>query len=172
MTVTRLETERLILRAPAPRDAEAYIAFFGSDRAASIGGPQTRAEAWVNFATELGHWGLRGYGMFTLTHQGSDDAVGLIGPWNPEGWPETEIGWLIFDARLEGKGYAHEAARACVDHAWHTLNWPSVVSYIGAGNTRSIALAQRLGAQLDETAAKPGDWAQVWRHPKPSQVAA
>ncbi|MGO4333335.1 GNAT family N-acetyltransferase [Labrys sp. KB_33_2] len=39
--------------------------------------------------------------------------VGRVGPWQPEGWPGTEIGWALYRSHW-GKGYATEAAARCV----------------------------------------------------------
>ena len=47
--------------------------------------------------------------------------------------------------------YAAEACRRAIDVAKHTLNAPSLVSYIDPANTPSIKLAQRLGAFHDDT---------------------
>ncbi|RVT85811.1 N-acetyltransferase [Rhodobacteraceae bacterium CCMM004] len=170
-----LTTERLTLRAPAPRDADAFIRFFTSERSRFVGGPKTPREAWNFFGTEIGHWALRGYGLFTVTRTGEDRALGMVGHWFPLGWAETEIGWLIFDAADEGTGIAREAAAACVAHAWGPLGWTSVVSYIDHGNDRSVALAEKLGARLDPDAPQPatskGETVLVYRHPRPESVA-
>ncbi|MEL6197391.1 MAG: GNAT family N-acetyltransferase, partial [Pseudomonadota bacterium] len=143
--IPTLETERLILRAPLPRDAEASIGFMMSERSKFVGGPQTRNKAWRSFALEIGHWVLRGFGMWTVTLKGDDRALGIVGCWYPEGWPEKEIGWTLLE-EAEGKGITQEAALAARAHAYGTLGWPTAVSYIDHGNDRSIALAERLGA--------------------------
>ena len=161
-----LKTERLILRRPKAADADAFMAFFATRRAQYVGGPMTPRQAWDFFGTELGHWDIRGFGMFTVTEKGSDAALGIVGHWYPWGWPETEVGWVLFDAASEGKGYASEAARACVDHAWNALNWTSVVSYIAPENAASVKVAERLGARLDPQAVqpKPETPCLVYRH--------
>lgn len=163
-----LTTERLILRAPAPRDAEAFVAYYGSDRSRFTGGPMQARQAWNFFGTEIGHWVINGFGMFVVTYKDDDTALGIVGHWCPLNWPETEIGWVLFDGANEGKGIAAEAARACVDHAWNVLGWDSIVSYIAPENAASIALAERLGARHDPDAAVPSpDWpCHVYRHPK------
>ena len=168
-----IATERLSLRAPVPSDAQAFVAFYGTDRARFVGGPMAPGPAWRFFGTEIGHWALRGFGMFTVLRKGEDTPLGIVGHWYPHGWPETEIGWVIFDPDLEGTGIAHEAAKACVDHAWTALGWSEVVSYIDHGNDRSVALAKRLGATLDETAPTPSvdKPCYVYRHPKPDAKA-
>ena len=102
------------------------------------------------------------------TPQGGDHAIGMVGPWYPEGWPEQELGWSLFGAESKGVGLAAEAARAVRRHVYTTLNWPTAVSYSAAANARSIALATRLGASLESTATAPGrDGRLVFRHPGP-----
>jgi RimJ/RimL family protein N-acetyltransferase len=92
----------------------------------------------------------------------------MTGPWFPEGWPEQEIGWSLWSAEAEGRGFALEAAQAARGYAYGDLGWPTAVSYIRPENRRSIALAQRLGAVLDPDAATPDDSDDlVYRHPAP-----
>lgn len=166
-----LETERLVLHAPQLADWEPLAAFLASDRAQYVGGPLTRDRAWRGFGHLVGHWVLRGYGMFFITPKGSDTAIGMVGPWYPEGWPEREIGWSMFDADAEGKGYAFEAAMAAKAHVFADLGWKTAVSYIDRENSRSIALALRLGARLDpEAATIEGEKVMVYRHAAPDRV--
>ena len=167
-----LETERLRLRAPAPGDFDAWVAYIGSERARFTGGPQDRPQAWRSFCGLIGHWAVRGYGMFMLTRHGCDTALGMVGPWFPEGWPGQEIGWILFDATAEGQGVAQEAALAARAHAYDVLGWPTAISLIDAGNIRSEALARRMGCVHEGTAPLPGyGEAGVWRHPAPDALA-
>ncbi|MEO0402823.1 MAG: GNAT family N-acetyltransferase [Pseudomonadota bacterium] len=161
-----LHTERLTLRAPHPRDVDAFIAFYATERAQFTGGPMTERQAWNFFGTEIGHWVMNGFGMFVVTHKGDDAPLGIVGHWYPKTWPEKEVGWVLFDAKHEGKGIAFEAARVCIDHAWTALKWDTIVSYIAHGNDASVALAKRLGAMLDVDAAqpKPDSPGYVYRH--------
>ncbi|MEM7319687.1 MAG: GNAT family N-acetyltransferase [Pseudomonadota bacterium] len=170
MTSPVLETERLILRKPGPQDTDTVLEFFLSDRAKHVGGPYTLGGAWRQFAAEVGHWDLLGFGMWAVTRKGDDQILGLIGPWCPADWPENEIGWLVF-GDAEGKGIAFEAARAALDHAFDTLGWTTAVSYIDHDNARSIALAERLGAVSDPGAPrpKPDHPCLVYRHPAPGE---
>jgi len=166
---TALQTERLTLRHLNPSDWAAYRDFYLSDRAPAVGGQDDLGKAWRIFAAQLGQWQIHGFGMWAVTLKGSDTAVGIVGPWFPADWPEREIGWMIFAPELEGKGYAHEAATAAIIHAYETLGWKTAVSYIAPDNNRSIALAERLGARLDQVAAnpRPDTPCLVYRHPKP-----
>jgi RimJ/RimL family protein N-acetyltransferase len=170
-----LVTERLTLRAPALQDAEAFVAFYQSDRSIHVGGPMMPRVAWNFFCTEIGHWAMHGFGMFTVTRTGEDTALGVVGHWYPLGWPEREVGWLLME-EAEGQGIAQEAADACVRHAYGPLGWDTLVSYVDPANTRSIALAERLGARLDRNATPPtrantdAPQSLVYRHPRPEAV--
>jgi len=166
--IERLETQRLVLRRPRARDWPAFLGYAMSSRAQYTGGLQWNGHAWRTFAAEIGHWEIRGYGMFIVTERGDDAAIGLAGPWYPVGWPEREIGWMMFDAAHEGRGYAGEAAGAALAHAFGPLGWDTAVSYIHPENARSRALAERLGAAIDPEAIGPGQGpALVYRHPRP-----
>ena len=163
----RIETPRLTLRPLGAQDEAATVAFYQSDRAQYTGGNPVRFQAWKNFAAMLGHWHTRGYGLWAVTERGNDAILGMVGPYFPETWPETELGWVMFEGS-EGKGYAHEAAVAARRHAYDVLGWTSIVSYISEGNARSIALAERLGCKIDPTAELPphaNGKGLVYRHP-------
>lgn len=168
-----LETDRLILRRPAPQDWPPFRALFLSERSQFIRGDEaTEGKAWRAFAAEFGHWDIRGYGMWTVTAKGDDTALGLIGPWHPIDWPDTEIGWMMFDGS-EGKGYATEAAAAARLHAYDQLGWTRIVSYIADTNTRSKAVAERLGCVVDPDAVqpKPDTPCLVYVHPKREELS-
>ena len=162
-----LETERLVLRAPRAEDFDAYAAFLGSEASRHIGGPKPRWEAWRSFATLWGHAALRGFGRWIVTERGSDRAVGCVGLYRPQEWPEPEIAWMVWGA-AEGRGIAHEAALAARRHAYATLGWRTVISAIADANTRSVALARRLGCARDGAFEHPGHGPlPIWRHPGP-----
>lgn len=173
MTLPHLETKRLTLRPPTARDMEAGIAFYMSKRSQHAGGDVPRYAAFRNMAAMLGHWQVRGYGLWAVTEKGSDTICGLVGPFYPEGWPEREVGWLMFEGH-EGKGYAQEAATAAMADCRDRLGWGDIVHYIAPANTRSIALAQRLGAKLDPNAVvpKPDDPCLVYRNVNQSGALA
>ena len=170
VTIPTLTTARLTLRAPEARDFEAYAAYRASARTEHVGGPQTRDAAWGQFCALIGQWHLRGYGRWLVADRETDAPLGVVGLFYPEGWPEPEIGWTVF-ADAEGKGIAHEAALASRTYAYDTLGWTTVISMVSLANTRSVALARRLGCHhesiFDSEAYGPMD---VWRHPGPEEV--
>ncbi len=169
-----LETERLTLRAPQPSDFEVLAPFVMSDRATFIGGGPEKdvGHAWRILSVLCGHWHLRGFGVFVAVPKGTDRPIGSMGPWYPEPWPEKELSWTIWDETAEGKGYATEAMIEIRRHAYAALGWTGAVSYIDANNTRSVALALRLGCTIDPEANGPHPEDVVYRHPSPSEVLA
>ncbi|HYH86130.1 MAG TPA: GNAT family N-acetyltransferase [Pyrinomonadaceae bacterium] len=151
--MSTLETECLVLRMFRDSDTDAYadmvadpevMRFFG-------GQPASRAEAWRNMAMIVGHWQLRGYGMWAVEERASGEMVGRVGCWRPEGWPGVEVGWTLRRAYW-GRGFATEAARASLDYAFEKLNQTRVISLIAPENVASIRVAERIGE------VKGDDW--------------
>jgi len=165
-----LETERLILRKPKAADFEQFKAFASVGGLEHIYGDVTKGQIFRSFASEIGHWEIRGFGQWSVTEKGNDTAIGMVGPWFPDNWPEKEIGWMVF-GNAQGKGIAYEAALAVRADVFGRLNWATAVSYIAPENTRSINLAKRLGAVLDPNACIPKEDEDepclVYRHHAP-----
>lgn len=159
-----VETERLILRGPRESDFEPAAAFAASERSRFVGGPYTRFEAWRGFIGILGHWALRGFGMWMLEHRETGAIAGRVGMICHDGWDEPELGWHIYDG-YEGQGLAREAAIAARDYAAQHQGLDCPVSYIDPDNARSRGLALRLGAQIERQTTLIGHPVDVWRHP-------
>lgn len=142
----QIETPRLLLRLPRREDYEAWAAF-GADGEATryIGGVQARSRAWRSLAATLGSWHLQGLGMFSVIEKTSGRWVGRVGPWQPEGWPGTEVGWSIA-REAWGRGYAPEAASASIEWAFEHLRWQEVIHTIDPQNANSKAVAAKLGS--------------------------
>ncbi len=168
--IPRLETERLILRAPSEADLDADAAFLASDASRFVGGPLRRDETWRSIAMLLGHWAIRGFGFWGVEEKDTGRYVGRVGLWFPDGWPEPEIGWTLMTGAT-GKGYATEAAMAARTHAYDVLGWDTAISLIDPDNHASKAVAKRLGATYDYTYDHPKfGTADVWRHPAPADL--
>ena len=52
-------------------------------------GPLNRAEAWRNMAMVVGHWQLRGFGLWAVEERGSGEFVGRVGCWRPRVGPAS-----------------------------------------------------------------------------------
>jgi RimJ/RimL family protein N-acetyltransferase len=114
------------------------------------GATLSRGDAWRHMAMFVGHWQLRGFGMWAVEERDTRRFVGRVGLHQPDGWPGLEVGWML-DRATWGRGYATEAARAALDHAWHVLGADHVISLIAPENAASIRVAERLGETLEGT---------------------
>jgi len=87
-----LETERLVLRMFEPADFETYAGICGDPegmRFIGDGQPLAPPMAWRSLAMVIGHWALRGYGLWAATEGASGTLVGRVGFWNPHDWPAS-----------------------------------------------------------------------------------
>lgn len=163
-TAPRLETQRLILRGPERGDLAAFTRFVTSAPSMIAQGETgTPEQAWFWFLTGIGHWHWHGFGFFMLVDRQTGMPVGRVGLIRHAGWPEVELAWHLFEG-AEGKGFATEAAMAVREWAREDLGLDRLCSYIDRKNTRSQAVARRLGAVTDGTRAPHEPEAEVWVH--------
>ncbi|TRW97567.1 GNAT family N-acetyltransferase [Paracoccus sp. M683] len=161
MTAPLLTTDRLTLRPHVMADFDAYAELMQSNRAIHMGGPFDLAQSWQWFASDVAQWPLKGCGALAVTETATGRLVGQVILNDLPHFPERELGWMAF---APGHGYLTEAAARLRDYAFVDLGWSSLVSYIAPDNDRSIALARRLGARPDSTAAGPDPADLVFRH--------
>ena len=165
--IPSLATPRLRLRPFAEADLDAYAAMCADEevmRYIGTGGPVERDVAWRHMALFLGHWALRGYGMWAVERKSDRRLIGRVGFLHPEGWPGNELAWLLERAAW-GQGYALEAANAARSFGRDALGLGGLISLIRADNVRSIALAGKMGARNDGPITVMGGEALLFRHP-------
>jgi RimJ/RimL family protein N-acetyltransferase len=146
----RLETPRLALRKFRESDWEPYAALCADAevmRYLGAGTTLTREESWRAIANMLGHWQLRGYGMWALEVKETGELAGRAGFLDPPGWPGFELGWVL-GRGYWGRGYAVEAAREALRYAFDVLHRDRVISLIRHANARSIRVAETIGETL------------------------
>lgn len=143
----RLDTERLTLRPPRLDDLDAWSATMADEETARfIGGTAPRSVCWRQLMTMIGSWHAQGFAMFSVIEKETGRWIGRVGPWRPEGWPGTEVGWAI--ARdCWGRGYAVEAAAATTGWAFDVLGWTEVIHSIAPENVASQRVAEKLGSR-------------------------
>lgn len=156
-----LATERLILRAPRVTDFDTYAQIACTDRGKHLGGPMSREDAWLDFSQMTSTWLLHGHGLWTVGHAGTIAGFVVLG-FEP-GDQEPELGFMLSE-QAEGMGVAFEAAQAALAHAFDTLGWSTLVSYIDPANARSIRLARRLGGLPDGEISDDGETTLIYRY--------
>lgn len=141
-----IETERLLLRKPQIEDLDRWAELMADETAARyIGGVQAKPVVWRSMMAIAGSWELTGVGMFSVIEKSTGRWIGRVGPWQPYGWPGTEVGWSLHPDSW-GRGYALEAARAAMNYACDTLGWTDIIHSIDPRNVPSQRLAERLGS--------------------------
>ncbi|MGW7031266.1 GNAT family N-acetyltransferase [Streptomyces xanthophaeus] len=145
------------LRVPTDEDAHAWHRIFDdSDVMEFLGGP-AELSAYEEFtARQRMHDAQLGYCLWTLL-DAEGTVIGFTGaqPWPLDWGPvgETEIGWRLGREHW-GRGYAYAAALATVERV-REAGVPHVVAMIDARNTRSVAVAERLGMDVAEEFTSP-----------------
>ena len=159
-SIPTLETERLVLRPFCEGDLDVYASMLADAEVVRyLGDGRTcdREEAWRRLAMLLGHWELRGYGMWAVAERARPDRMlGRAGFYFPEGWPGFEIGWT-FARSAWGRGYATESARRALEFGFAELGRDEVISVIHPDNAASIRVAERIGERFKGHASVRGE---------------
>lgn len=144
-----IETARLLLRRPEPRDTDALHAMWSDPAVMRDLGPiKSRADSEATIARHLGYGDSHGLGFWVVAKRSDGAVAGFCGL--KPGAPDTpiagelEIGWMLAQA-FWGKGYAREAAEASLAWGWAHRDAARIVAITAATNAPSIALMQRLG---------------------------
>jgi [ribosomal protein S5]-alanine N-acetyltransferase len=108
-----------------------------------------KVRAWIE-------WNLRnydefGFGLWALELKVSGEFIGDCGLTyqDVEGRSELEIGYHVLE-RERGKGYATEAARACLDYGFTRTSCVSICSIVRPSNVASCTVAARIHAACRE----------------------
>jgi RimJ/RimL family protein N-acetyltransferase len=146
-----LTTERLLLRMLQDSDFEQYAAIhMDPDVTRFTARVQLDLfESYKHLAMIVGLWHLKGFGMWGAFERDSQKLVGRVGFHQPVTWPDFELGWTI-GKQFWGKGYAPEAAKACLDYAFDTIGKKRVISLIDPQNVASIRVAEKIGEHLTD----------------------
>jgi RimJ/RimL family protein N-acetyltransferase len=168
--VPALHTDRLLIRELTARDEDAA-------RTVNDG----IAPGWVAWTAEtyaqLEALMQPPYGERAITVRESGELIGLLGlvpsygpfdqipglgssPQPARFRPEMGLYWALAPAH-RGNGYATEAARALIDHAFGALNLARIVATTERSNTASQAVMGRLGMRVEENPLPEPEWFQV-----------
>ena len=147
-----LETERLLLRAIRPGDAELQLRHLNSPAImAQLGGPATLEAIEAKHATTMALQAREGFGFLFLIERETGELVGHCGLKRVDcefakNLGDFEIGWLIREDRWR-RGYAIEAGRAVLEWAFVNHDAPHVVALTSQSNQPSWRLMEKLGME-------------------------
>ena len=146
-TTTVIETQRLQLREMTPADRPALCRILqDSEVMYAYNGPFSDEEVDEWLERQLARYRQYGYGLWAVVLKATGEMIGQCGltlqQWN--GREMLEAGYL-FQRSHWHQGYATEAASACMDYAFGSLNSPIVCSIIRDNNLPSQQVALRNG---------------------------
>lgn len=169
--VPEIETRRLRLRALTRRDFEAEAAWFARPASARNGGPKAREAVWRVVAAMIGHWTLESVGFWAVERRDTRAYCGRVGLWNPEGWPEPELGWTFTDGADDLPGAEAEAILAARDWAWRERALGPLASLIRPTDGRARRLAADVGARMERGVKLPdAGLVEIHRHALPGDA--
>jgi len=161
-----IETERLLLRPPASRDAGAVAEAMTDEevmRFIGLGTTSTVEESRAHVEWMQRAWAADGFGAFIVVRTSDGATLGHVGlfAWDPTSWrpgiraeigddAELELGWML-SRDAWGCGYASEAAAAARDWALDELRPRRLISLIHPQNDRSARVATKLGEHVETT---------------------
>lgn len=155
-----IETDRLLLRQWLPEDERLYIAL-NLDKEVMEYFPSTIcAEESIGHIRKI-HAMIdeKGYGLFALERKDNGTFIGFTGLSHPDfdAWftPCVEIGWRLAKEHW-GKGFATEAAKACLRFGFENLSLKEIYSFTAVSNKRSETVMQKAGMEKTGDFAHPG----------------
>jgi RimJ/RimL family protein N-acetyltransferase len=158
ITIPTLITDRLILRGWYPDDLDEYARWNADEQMMRHLPTVDRAGTWRMMALLLGHWRMRGFGMWSVEHRETGEWMGRAGLYEEEGWPGVEMAWSIRRDRWN-QGYASEAGAAAMWFGFTVLGLDRIISLPGRLNGASIRVAEKLGTRYVEPWTEQGlDW--------------
>ncbi|MFK7972445.1 MAG: GNAT family N-acetyltransferase [Bacteroidia bacterium] len=154
-----IETERLIIRPFTLDDIEAaYI--MNLDAAVSKltgdGGVVSRAETARRIKEDvLGDYQKYGYGRLAVELKSEQKFIGFAGLKYLDDLDEVDLGYRFMKAYW-GKGFATEAALACLDFGFNTLSLQRIIAWVLPANTASIHVLEKVGFHYEKEVEEDG----------------
>lgn len=142
----KLETPRLLMRPMEPGDLDDFAALHADPEVTRFVLALDRDAAAERLRANEVEWRERGHGILAVLDRDSGAFLGRCGL---KFWPdlgETEVGW-IFRRDAWGRGYATEAARACIEWGFAAFDLPYMTAMIDPRNAPSVRVADRLGME-------------------------
>jgi RimJ/RimL family protein N-acetyltransferase len=164
MTAPRIhiETERLLLRDWKDEDAAPFAAINADPRVMEFFAKRLdRADSDAFIQRVRDNIAGEGFGLYAVEVKETGKFIGFVGLARPafdaHFTPAVEIGWRLA-REAWGQGYASEAARAVIDHAFGVLGIDALVSFTAEWNRPSQRVMEKIGMRRDP--------AEDFAHPK------
>lgn len=151
-----IETERLYMREMKQSDLNALSKILqDEDTMYAYNGSFSNDETQEWLDRQIARYEKYGFGLWAVVLKETDEMIGQCGltmqPWKEQ--EVLEVGYLL-QRPYWHKGYATEAAKACIDYAFQKLNADEICSIIRDTNTASQNVALRNGMQIKDNWVK------------------
>jgi len=104
------------------------------------------------------HFLENGFGLYVVENTITQEFLGytgfMIANFEASFTPCVEIGWR-FKKQYWGKGYATEAAKACLNYGFDTLGFDKIYSFTATPNIKSENVMKRIGMIKTGTFSHP-----------------
>lgn len=146
-----IETERLVLREWLDADRPAYIEMNRDADVMEFFSAVLTAEQSLQHIERIYELIKKsGYGLFAVERKEDGAFIGFTGFSHPRFeasfTPCIEIGWRIA-REFWNKGYATEAAKACIGFGFEEMRWKEIYSFTSVLNIRSENVMKKIGMQ-------------------------
>lgn len=171
MAKTHIETARLILRSWEESDKKPFAEMNGNENVMRYFPAPLSVKESDAFVDRINaEFDETGFGLYAVEIKATGEFIGYVGfhrfsfeaPFSP-GW---EIGWRLSD-RFWHKGYATEAAKACLAHAREKRFCNRLYSFTAVPNIPSENVMKRIGMNYEGTFMHPalsdGHWLKEHR---------
>ena len=102
-----------------------------------------------------------GHHMWRITEKAGGETVGMAGLIRREGLDDVDVGYALLP-RFWGRGYAEEAAAACIDWGLRVKGLPRIVAIIKPGNAASARVLAKLGMTPERLVELPNGTSELW----------
>ena len=161
---TILTTERLLLRELTPNDSPDFYALNLNPNVIKYTGNTAfkNVEEARDFLEKYRDYQLNGYGRWSVIHKASNQFLGWCGLKFDEMENETDIGFRFFEEEW-GKGYATEAAHACIQYGFNNLKLKRIIGRAMKANKASIIVLEKIGLVYERDIDFDGEEAVIYK---------
>jgi len=155
----KFETERLLLRPHTLDDIEPSYQMNLDEKVSRYTGDNgvvSREEIERRIKEDvLGDYEKHGYGRFALELKDTGEFIGFAGLKYLEDLKEVDLGYRL-KSIYWGKGFATEAAWACLEFGFEVLDLKRIIAMLLPENNASIRVLEKLGFCFEKETIKDG----------------
>lgn len=138
-----IETPRLLLYRPTNTDMLTVENLWRDEKVRQfLGGIISDDQIKKKIVELQNHWDLYQFGQFIVFDKISKELIGLCGLHHTE--DGIELSYMFF-SEFWKKGFAREAAEACIDYGFNTLKLIKIIAITQEANIKSCQLLQMIG---------------------------